>query len=144
MIIHLKCPACGNVFDYDDTVAKMFCPHCGQKVAYVGHKNPVAPAPMPAASPAMPNASGNLIINYTSSHPNVLLVTRIPVTGQKDICTGGRSLSYQLPIGSHKIVLKIGKINYNRLIVINSLRDVVVVNCGYAGRAFINIEEHRA
>lgn len=83
----------------------------------------------------------NLIINYTSINPSVLSVVAIKAIRQKVRMLSGQTLSFHMPQGEHVIVIKIGKINYKRLIVIPPNNQPVRINASFTGRAQIHIDQ---
>ena len=85
--------------------------------------------------------SPNLIINYTSSAPDVLCVVAIPVIRQKVRLLNGQTLTFHLPQGKHNIVIKIGRRNYGREIVIPPNNQPVRIYSSYTGRAQIHIDQ---
>ena len=69
------------------------------------------------------------------------MVSRIVDTGVKGTYVNGQTLSYHLNQGPHTIVLKIGKKNYNRDIVIPPDNQPVRIYASFNGRAQISIDQ---
>ena len=95
----------------------------------------------PRESTAQPQNGSNLFISYTSNNSRVGLVTRIVSTGMKNTYTNGQTLEFNLAPGRQTIVLKIGKKNYNREIVILPSNSPVRIYASYDGRGHISIDQ---
>lgn len=90
-----------------------------------------------AAQPAQ--MQPNLIIHYSSIHPGVALVSRIVAIGRKDVYYTGQTIQFIVNPGFHQIVLKIGKINYNRTVTVPADGTPVEIFAAYNGRGQISI-----
>lgn len=145
MIVKMKCPQCGAPMEIDDQQEQAFCSYCGTKVANLKEKVEIT---------QNVNVSGtvrhvmdrstepNLYISYATAVPTVVMVVRIVDTGTKNTYLNGQTQSYHLTQGEHTIVLKIGKKNYNRTIVIPADNSPVRINAAYTGkRAEITIDQ---
>lgn len=109
-----------------------------------------SPAPQPAITqtvvqdvsnqPQSANA-GNLYISYSTADPRVQMVTRIVSTGTKSVYVNGMTLSYMLQPGPQTIILKIGKINYRKDIMIQSYNAPVRIYASFNGKAQITVEQ---
>ena len=129
---------------FDDTRESMDCPYCGGKVANISEQVNIN---------QNVNVSGtvihvqdrsndpNLYISYNSNNPGVGLVFRIASNGVKGTCMNGQTLSYHLSQGPHTIVLKIGKKNYNRDIVIPPDNQPVRIYAAFNGRGQITVDQ---
>lgn len=131
MLIDRRCPSCGSRIQFEDTMDSMYCPFCGVMVTndtydYQDNSNSNEP---------------NLYISFNSTDRSVGMVTRIVSTGVKNTYISGQTLSFHLPQGQQTIVLKIGRINYNRNIVIPSDNSPVRIYASYNGRAHISIDQ---
>ena len=129
---------------FDDSQDSMFCPYCGGKVANIAQNVNIN---------QQVNVSGtviqvqdrsndpNLYISYNTSNPSVGMVSRIVSTGVKGTYVNGQTLSYHLNQGQHTIILKIGKKNYSRNIVIPADNAPVRIYASFNGRAQISIDQ---
>jgi DNA-directed RNA polymerase subunit RPC12/RpoP len=122
-----KCTRCGVAYDSTERNVK-FCKYCGGMVVN-------------AQTVPQQRNNFNLYISYTSFDPNVNMVTRIVSTGMKHNYTSGKTMGFRLAPGRQSIVLKIGRINYNRDVVIPSNNVPVRIYASYSGRAHIVIEQ---
>lgn len=133
-----KCTSCGATFaQFKDSNNFAYCTYCGGRVVNVTE---------PKSNPATNNTqsysnSPNLYISYTSINPNVFMVTRIVSTGVKHTYVNGQTLPFRLAQGPQTIILKIGKKNYSREIVIPSNNVPVRIYASYNGRAQITIDQ---
>ena len=129
----LRCSSCGAT--YDNSIKVNFCRYCGGKVISLTEQT------NPRESTAQPQNGSNLFISYTSNNSRVGLVTRIVSTGMKNTYTNGQTLEFNLAPGRQTIVLKIGKKNYNREIVILPSNSPVRIYASYDGRGHISIDQ---
>lgn len=144
MLFNMKCPSCGATMQFDDTKDSMFCPYCGGKVSNVAEQVNIN---------QQVNVSGtvihvqdrsndpNLYISYNTNNPAVGMVSRIVTTGVKGTYVNGQTQSFHLNQGPHTIVLKIGKRNYNRNIVIPPDNQPVRIYASFNGHAQISIDQ---
>ena len=144
MIINMKCPSCGATMQFDDSKSVMDCPYCGGRVANVAEQlNITQNVNVSGTVVHVQDRSNdpNLFISYNTNNPSVGMVTRIVDTGVKGTYVNGQTLSYHLSQGPHTIVLKIGKKNYNRDIVIPPDNQPVRIYASFNGRAQISIDQ---
>ncbi len=134
MIIKMVCPRCGASMELDEKQETVTCSHCGYQEVYVPEKIEVTHRIDRANEP-------NLYISYHTSNPAVHMVTRIVSTGQKNTYVDGQEMSFHLPSGEQLVVLKIGKKNYNRKIVIPPDNQPVRISASFSGRANIGIDQ---
>ncbi|MBP5654724.1 MAG: zinc ribbon domain-containing protein [Clostridiales bacterium] len=144
MIIDMKCSNCGAPLRFDDSRQVMFCGYCGHKLVYIPEQMNIN---------HQVNVSGtvqhvqnrfndpNLYITYNTSNPAIMMVTRIVSTGMKNTYVNGQTLSFHLKQGKQLIVLKIGKRNYNREIVIPPDNSPVRIYASFNGHAQISIDQ---
>jgi len=144
MLVNMKCPSCGATMQFDDTRESMDCPYCGSKVANLTEQVNIN---------QNVNVSGtvvhvqdrtnepNLYISYNTNNPSVGMMFRIVSNGVKGACVNGQTLSYHLNQGPHTIVLKIGKKNYNRDIVIPPDNQPVRIYAAFNGRGQITVDQ---
>lgn len=142
MLVNLKCPNCGATMD--DGRDYLFCPSCGGKIINVAEKVDIT---------HNVNVSGkvvhvqdrtndpNLYISFNSSNPGVGMVSRIVTTGVKNNYVNGQTLSFHLNQGQHRIIIKIGKKNYARDIIIPNDNSPVRIYASYNGRAQITVDQ---
>ena len=129
MLIDMKCPSCRASMQYDDSREFMFCPYCSAKVSR-------------GSVFSQPQSDGpNLFITFNSNNSAVGMVTRIVSTGVKNTYINGQTLSFHLPQGPQTIILKIGKKNYNRNIIIPPDNSPVRIYASFNGRAQITIDQ---
>ena len=83
----------------------------------------------------------NLIISYTSINPAVLSVVAIKAVRAKARMLSGQTLTFHLPQGENVNVIKIGKINYKKKIIIPPNNQPVRINSAYTGRGQIHIDQ---
>lgn len=144
MLINMKCPNCGATMQFDDTQSSMDCPYCGGKVANIAEQvNITQNVNVSGTVVHVQDRSNdpNLFISYNTNNPSVGMVSRIVSTGVKGTYVNGQTLSYHLAQGPHTIVLKIGKKNYNRDIVIPPDNQPVRIYASFNGRAQISIDQ---
>ena len=145
MLVKMQCPHCGANMDVNDELDMVVCTYCGSKIANLKQKVEVT---------QNVNVSGvvkhvmdrsndpNLIISYATTNPSVVMVVRIVQTGQKNTYLNGQTQTYHLQTGMYQIVLKIGKKNYERTIVIPADNSPVRINAAFIGRrAEITIDQ---
>ena len=144
MLVNMKCSSCGATMQFDDTKESMDCPYCGSKVANLAEQVNIS---------QNVNVSGtvvhvqdrsnepNLYISYNTNNQGVGLVFRIVSNGVKGALVNGQTVSYHLNQGPHTIVLKIGKKNYNRNIVIPADNQPVRIYCAFNGRGQITVDQ---
>ncbi len=145
MLVKLLCPQCGAAMEIDDQQEQIYCSHCGTKIANIREKVEIT---------QNVNVSGtvrhvmdrsnepNLYISYATANPSVVMVVRIVDTGTKNTYLNGQTQTYHLRQGRHDIVLKIGKKNYNRTIIIPEDNAPVRINAAFTGRrAEITIDQ---
>ena len=83
----------------------------------------------------------NLYITYNTINSNVGMVTRIVSDGTKHTYSNGQTFAFRLAPGCQTIILKIGKKNYSRDIVIHPSNSPVRIYASYNGRAQISIDQ---
>lgn len=138
------CTSCGARVPIINTSGIVFCQFCGNKNTVVTPKgNNYQQVNNSVSANTVPNktAGPNLFITYNTVDPRVGMITRIVSTGVKNTYANGTTLSFCLPQGHQTIVLKIGRINYNRNIVIPSNNSPVKIYASYNGRAQISIDQ---
>ena len=135
--IYSKCMSCGASFQqFKNSNNFAFCTYCGGKVINVTES-----ASDNTNSTQSAFNVPNLYISYNSINPNVFLVTRVVSTGVKHTYVNGQSLSFCLTPGPQTIILKIGKKNYRRDIIISAENIPVRIYASYNGRAQITIDQ---
>jgi len=129
MLVDMMCPNCRAKLQFDDSKEVGFCPYCGEKInRSFSHMQ---------SGPDHPN----VFISYSSINPAVRMVTRIVSTGVKNTYANGQTMSFRLPQGPQTIILKIGKKNYSRNIVVPSDNTPVRIYASFNGRAQITIDQ---
>ena len=144
MLFNMKCPSCGATMQFDSSRAFMFCTYCGSKVANIAEQiniNQQLNVSGTVVHVQDRSSDPNLYISYNTNNPSVNMVTRIVSTGVKNTYVNGQTLSFHLAPGRQTIVLKIGKKNYNREIVIPSNNAPVRIYASFNGRAQISIDQ---
>lgn len=143
MLVKMICPQCGATLDMDDSREFIFCRFCGTKILNTAQKIEVKQDV---------NVSGmilhrtdysnepNLVINYSSSNISVKMVVNILSLRTKLTFINGQSMTFYLPEGRNEIVLKIGKKNYRRFVIINSHYPPVKIHASWSKHAQIYIE----
>ncbi len=129
---------------FDDTRDAMDCPYCGSKVANISEQvniNQNVNVSGTVVHVQDRSNDPNLYISYNTNNPSVGLVFRIVTNGVKGTCMNGQTLSYHLNQGPHTIVLKIGKKNYNRDIVIPPDNQPVRIYAAFNGRGQITVDQ---
>ena len=144
MLVNMKCPNCAATLQFDDSKESMSCPYCGGEVVNIAEKININ---------QQVNVSGtvvhvqdrsndpNLYISYNTNNPGVGMVTRIVSTGVKNTYVNGQTLSFHLVQGQQTVVLKIGKKNYSRDIIIPSDNSPVRIYASFNGRAQITVDQ---
>ncbi len=138
MLIQLQCPNCGATMSVDDSKEFIFCESCGTKVMNAAQKVEITQT---IINKTDKSNDPNLFISYHSTDNSVQMVTRLCYSNRKDVYMSGQELSYHLPKGKHDIVLKIGKINYDRTIYVPEDNTPVRINASWSGRAHIAIDQ---
>ena len=145
MLVKLQCPHCGASMEVNDSQDKVFCSYCGTEIANLKERIEITQnVNMSGTVRHVMDRSNdpNLYISYASAVPNVVMVVRIVDTGKKNTYLNGQTQTYHLSKGSHTIVLKIGKRNYERTIIIPEDNSPVRINAAYTGRvAEITIDQ---
>lgn len=144
MLISMKCPNCGAEMQFDNTQDSMFCPFCGGKVVNMAQKvdiNQNINVSGTVVNVADHTNEPNLYISYNTNNASVGMVTRIVSTGVKSTYVNGQTLSFHINQGPQQIVLKIGKKNYSRDIVIPSDNSPVRIYASFNGRAQITVDQ---
>lgn len=144
MLVNMKCPSCGATMQFDDSMASMDCPYCGGKVANVAEQvNITQNVNVSGTVVHVQDRSNdpNLFITYNTNNPSVGMVSRIVSTGVKGTYVNGQTLSYHLSQGPQTIILKIGKKNYSRDVVIPPDNQPVRIYASFNGRAQISVDQ---
>ena len=144
MLLNMKCPSCGATMQFDDTQSAMDCPYCGGKVANITEQvNITQNVNVSGTVVHVQDRSNdpNLFITYNSNNPTVGMVSRIVSTGVKGSYVNGQTQSYHLSQGPQTIILKIGKKNYSRDIVIPPDNQPVRIYASFNGRAQISVDQ---
>ena len=81
----------------------------------------------------------NLTVYFNTVNNGVALVIRVVSTGEKRVLSNGEATQFTLPAGSQTLILKIGKKNYSRNVLIIPGQNVNVF-CAFDGRGRINVE----
>ena len=139
MLIKLVCPNCGAPMDVDDSKSVIFCSNCGTKM--LNQQEVVQIQQHVVVEHKTEKDPHTLIVNYTASDMNVKLVVLVRAVRRKDVLISGQTMKYILAPGQYVIVLKIGKINYNRTIVVPKDGTPVEIHASWAGRANISIDQ---
>lgn len=126
-----RCSSCGAT--YDSSGKANFCRYCGGKIINSGPNNEGAGARV--------NSGSNLFISYTTNNARVGMVSRIVSTGMKNTYSNGQTLAFNLAQGRQTIIIKIGKKNYSREIVIPPSNSPVRIYASYDGRGHISIDQ---
>jgi len=141
-----KCTKCGATFNqFRNSGNFNFCTYCGGRVVAVG--TVAAPVhavqqPVNTGNVRYANQNGpNVYITYTTVNPGVGMVTRIVSTGVKNTYSNGMTLGFRLAQGNQTIILKIGKKNYSRNVVIHPSNSPVRIYASFNGRANIAIDQ---
>ena len=131
--------------ELDNSRDHVFCSYCGTKIANLTERVEITQhVNMSGTVRHVMDRSNepNLYISYATAVPTVVMVVRIVETGQKNTYLNGQSQTYHLRKGQQTIVLKIGKKNYNRTIIIPEDNAPVRINAAYTGRrAEITIDQ---
>ena len=146
MLMKMICPQCGAQLEMDVTDSFMYCKYCGTRIENVAQKIEIKQDVNVNYGGTVihkHDRSGepNLYISYTSVNPQVSMVIRLVSTNQKTTVISGQKLSFRLLPGNHVIVLKIGKINYNRTVYIPENNEPVNIYASWNGRAQITIDQ---
>ena len=135
------CPNCGAESS-DSYGVSYFCTKCGARLASgttLPYNNSEL-VPVNSFAPANTYTNTpNLIIQYNSAHPRVLLVVRIVSTGDKRVYYPGDTATYTLRPGPQAIILKIGKKNYRRDVVITPGTPVTIKASWSGGVSHIDV-----
>ena len=121
----------------DGNREKVFCTYCGTQIINLKDRLEITQnVNMSGTVRHVLDRSNepNLYISYATAVSTVAMVVRIVETGQKNTYLNGQSQSYHLRKGVQTIVLKIGKKNYNRTIIIPDDNSPVRISAIYTGR----------
>lgn len=144
VISYPKCSRCGTTFNqFRNSNNFKFCSYCGGQVVLVTEAAPVQSQPKQMRGSYVRDTSNdpNLYISYRTINPDVLMVTRIVSSGVKHTYVNGQEIPFRLVQGPQTIILKIGKKNYSREIVIPPSNTPVRIYASFNGRAQISIEQ---
>lgn len=144
MLINMKCPSCGASMQFDNTKEFMFCQYCGGKIANIAEQvniNQQVNVTGTVIHVQDRTNEPNLFITYNTINPSVGMVTRIVSSGVKNTYVNGQTLSFHLNQGQETIIIKIGKKNYSRSIVIPQDNSPVRIYASFNGRAQIAIDQ---
>lgn len=138
MLVKLQCPHCGASMEVNDSQDKVYCTYCGTEIANLAQRIEITQnVNMSGTVRHVMDRSNdpNLYISYASAVPNVVMIVNVVDSGIKNTYLNGMSQTYHLSQGQHTVVLKIGKKNYNRTIIIPSDNSPVRINATYTGRS---------
>ena len=139
-ITYPKCSRCGTTFNqFRNSENFKFCSYCGGQVVFV--TEPSQLNTFKESNYRDISIDPNLYITYRTINPDVLMVTRIVSTGVKHTYVNGQEQPFHLSQGPQQIVLKIGKKNYCRDIIIQPSNSPVRIYASYNGRAQISIDQ---
>lgn len=145
MLVKLQCPHCGASMEVNNSQDKVFCSYCGTEIANLKEKIEITQnVNMSGTVRHVMDRSNdpNLYISYASAVPNVVMIVNVVDSGIKNTYLNGMSQTYHLSQGQHTVVLKIGKKNYNRTIIIPTDNSPVRINATFTGRnAEITIDQ---
>lgn len=135
-----KCSKCGTTFDQSKkTDSFRFCSYCGGPIIIVTDR--VQANSARSSNVRDTSNDPNLYISYSSINADVLMVTRIVSTGVKHTYVNGQEQQFRLSQGPQQIILKIGRKNYSRDIIIHPSNSPVRIYAAYNGRAQISIDQ---
>ena len=135
-----KCSKCGTTFDQSKkTDSFRFCSYCGGPIIIVTDR--VQANSARSSNVRDTSSDPNLYISYSSINADVLMVTRIVSTGVKHTYVNGQEQQFRLSQGTQQIILKIGRKNYSRDIIIHPSNSPVRIYAAYNGRAQISIDQ---
>ena len=150
MLYKMICPQCNAPMDMDDSRDFMFCQYCGARVANIPQRVNISQR---LDVYQQVNVSGtvmhrtdysnepNLIISYMASDPSVKMQVSIASIGvRKALFLSGQTMTFRLPDGNNQLAVKIGRINYKRMVFINSFKGPVRMYATWAKHAQINID----
>lgn len=139
------CANCGRTLEkFDNSKKFAFCPYCGGNVysnTGMSHVSSQLASGINSINKSSSSNEPNLYISFKTVNSSVGMVTRIVSTGVKDTYVDGQTLSFHLAQGHQTIILKIGRKNYSRDIVIPSNNSPVRIYASYNGRAQISIDQ---
>ena len=135
-----QCSKCGTKFDQSKkSEGFRFCSYCGGPIIIVTER--VQANGARGSNVRDTSNDPNLYISYTSINADVLMVTRIVSTGVKHTYVNGQEQPFRLAQGPQQIILKIGRKNYSRDIIIHPSNSPVRIYAAYNGRAQISIDQ---
>lgn len=135
-----QCSKCGTKFDQSKmSDGFRFCSYCGGPIIIVTER--VQANSARGSNVRDTSNDPNLYISYTSINADVLMVTRIVSTGVKHTYVNGQEQPFRLAQGPQQIILKIGRKNYSRDIIIHPSNAPVRIYAAYNGRAQISIDQ---
>ena len=125
------CPNCGAQADPNDN----FCTRCGSRISTSNQPitNPI--------NNFTKNNEPNLIISYTSINASIMAILVIKSLNVRLTMLSGQTLTFHLPEGEHRIVLKIGRTNHNIPIYILPSNQTVRINGSFTGRPQVHIDQ---
>lgn len=81
----------------------------------------------------------NVTVYFNSVNRGVIMVVRVVATGEKRILKNGEATQFTLPAGSQTLIIKIGKKNYSRNVLVIPNQNVNIF-CAFDGRGRITVE----
>ena len=137
-----KCTSCGATFNqFRNSNNFMFCTYCGGRVVNVTESTTATRNVSNSGMGGHSQDSSNVYISFNTINPSIGMVTRIVSTGMKSTFVNGQTMSFRLNQGPQTIILKIGKKNYSRDIVIPPDNSPVRIYASFNGRAQIIIDQ---
>lgn len=139
-ITYPQCSQCRTTFkQFRNSDNFKFCTYCGGPVILVSER--VQANKSGGHNTRDAANSPNLYISYKTINADVLMVTRIVSTGVKHTYVNGQEQAFRLSQGPQQIILKIGRKNYSRDIIIQPSNSPVRIYAAFNGRAQISIEQ---
>ena len=148
MFINTYCRHCGTQVFYEDSRDFIYCWSCGEKIFKYELDLAAAQQQAPSANAApfqnvpYPNPvldeGPNVIVTYTTAHPEFPMFFRIRSTNEKFFISPGQSMSFRLSVGRQTLYFGFNNRYYTKNLWI--LDDAPIrINCSWDSRISIDI-----
>ena len=119
MLVTLNCPHCGGKMEVDDSHDKVVCPYCGTEIANIAQKIDITQnvnVSGTVVQKADRSNEPNLLVDFSSSEPQSILVISFDNTKIKRVVNNGQSAAIRLPLGPCTAIFEFAGKKYKRTI----------------------------
>ena len=159
LLMNDGCPRCGAALKYDHVHDKQYCSFCGYEKPNLAKKVEITKNVNVRGAvehTVQQNVNGtvkhvidrsnepNLVVSYSTMDPNVLMNIQIADSGVNNTYLNGQAQTYHLGKGFHAARITVGRIVFNRNIVIPQDNAQVRITAVWTGRnAEVNVDQPR-